>query len=276
MVEPTESQEVAIVKTISRRWLSLGFLTATLVLGTGLASPRARRLTMVVVPARYSVLQVAFDLVARYPCILVSYQGDSTTEVPLLHVWNGQEWQYVSLSDYRTARFLRTVPAQAVLVGTEADLPPVLLDATSWCQLLMNIPALDTPSLVNAFGKVFDFRPHDWQWFAQRYNLDLTDLNAEYRARSWYDRPFLEGGPFEPAPRRPAEPPQAQEEARTPAPVREVLPKPLPIAAEPPVRPEPVVTLEPSGAETSEAAPQTPPSSPSPPPGWEERAVAEP
>ncbi|MBN1270273.1 MAG: hypothetical protein JXB04_11850 [Kiritimatiellae bacterium] len=247
------------------RLISLALAGAACLLGLGMASS-ARRLTLVVVPARYSVIQVAFDVAARYPAILVSYQGDASTEVPLLHAWNGREWVYVSLTDYSEARFLQTVPAQAVLVGGESDLPPVLVDATAWCQMVMSIPAIDTPTLINSLGKVFDFRDRDWQWFARRYNLDLMDLNAQYRGESWYDRPSVEGSPFERQMPPPAyegdvyEAPVVEEAAGSESPPWQ-MPAPSPIYADPPVE-EPVAETPPAETpaveETIEVEPAAP------------------
>jgi len=147
---------------------------------------------MVVVPARYSVLQVAFDLLQKRDAVLVSYQGDASTVTPTLHAWNGREWVYISFDDYAHANFVQVVPTQVVLVGGEDLLPESLVTASSWCPLVMNVPAVDTATLVNSFGKTFRFRESDWQWFSSRYNLELADLNAERRRESWYDQPFYD------------------------------------------------------------------------------------
>ena len=58
-------------------------------------APKPHHITMIVVPARFSVLQVAFDVAEKHPAVIVTYQGDATTEEPLLHAWNGREWTYV-------------------------------------------------------------------------------------------------------------------------------------------------------------------------------------
>lgn len=140
-----------------------------------------------VVPARYSILQVAFDLARRFPVIVVSYQPREGKD-PLLHVWDGQDWLYLTLDDYRQARFVRVRPARAVLVGDETVLPTELVESSRWCPLVLNIRAMDTAGLINGMGQVLAFRDADWRWFAARYNMPLVDQNAELRKKSWYDR----------------------------------------------------------------------------------------
>ncbi len=180
---------------MANRKIGTIFVSAILVLsgllGTAMA-PKPKRLTMIVVPARFSVLQVVTDIANRYPVVLVTYQGDASSQEPLLHAWNGREWAYVANSDYQEAGFLQRIPAQTVLVGDEELLPEILISASAWCPMVMSIPSIDTATLINSFGKVFGFKTRDWKWFAKRYNLSLLDLDAEQRKESWYDRSMAE------------------------------------------------------------------------------------
>jgi hypothetical protein len=48
---------------------------------------------------------------------------------------------------------------------------------------------MDTPSLINAFGKLWQFNREEWEWFAARYRLAVNDVNAPLRSRSWYEHP---------------------------------------------------------------------------------------
>jgi hypothetical protein len=151
------------------------------------------RVTMLVVPARYSVMQVAFDLAQKYSIVLVSYQGDASSEAPLLHAWNGKEWAKITADEYANASFLQVTPGEALLIGDEKLLPPVLASSISgWCPKVTTIPSIDTATLVNTFAKEFSFKPGEWEWFARRYNLTLNDENAPRRSASWYDRPAYE------------------------------------------------------------------------------------
>ena len=124
------------------------------------ASPAQRQLTLLVVPARYNVLQAAFDVASIAPVVLVSYQGEAATENPLLHAWNGSEWVYVSMEDFRDANFVQVSPGETILVGDEQLLPPGLVtSASSWCPKTMTIPTTDTTALLNALGTTWRSSP---------------------------------------------------------------------------------------------------------------------
>ena len=225
---------------------------------------RTPKLTMVVVPARFSVLQVSFDLINRFSTVLVSYQGDATTDVPLIHAWNGQEWVAVTLDDYREAGFLQVTPMRTIIVGDESMVPAVLTEASSWCQEVINIPSIDTATMVNSFGRLFDFKRSDWQWFSKRYNLGLQDMNAEKRKLSWYDYPFVEKKAEKMEEVQPVETPEAV------APVAGDLPPSTEILPPVEAQPEPQPVTEPTPrimAPTAPAAEQAPE-------GWQEKAVA--
>lgn len=270
------------------------------------ADARAGRgLTMLVVPARYSAIQLGMDLVARYPAVLVSYQGDAASQQPILHAWNGEEWVKVPMEDYASAAFLQTVPARAILVGDEKLLPEVLSSSVaSWCGDVTVLRSLDTASLVNELSRLFNFKSGEWRWFARRYNLTLEDGNAAARQESWYDRSSYEDEWTPKLKRRSsdavAEPPAAVAEP-APVPVGEIEePAPAPEAAPLPAGAEaieeqapqfqkeprvlvPSVTEPAMPPEGEEPIIQSPggvvtdrtPSEPEPAPvGWEERAVA--
>ena len=246
------------------------FLAALAVVLAGAAQPAAAvgpGLTMVVMPARYSVLQVGFDLFNRFPVVLVSYQGDATTESPLIHAWNGEEWVKVSQEDYASAAFLQETPGRVILVGDEKLLPPAMGGAAAWCPRVETVADIDTAALVNALAKPLSFSQADWKWFAKRYNLDLEDHNAARRTTSWYDRPAYEdewtpklrrgrAAPIAPA----VESSEAMPVVEPQAPAGEPTVEPPPEPAPAPVQvEEPVVEVAPI-----EAAPLQP---------WEEKAV---
>lgn len=167
------------------------FLAAVMVLSAPAVSSAVAQsdTVLLVVPSRYSVMQVAFDVARRYPTVLVSYQG--TLEEPVLHVWNGYEWMALSLTDYQTGAFLQTYPDRTAFLGDDALLPAELRAINAWCNQVVQLPNLETHELVNGIGRYIPFTPADWRWFAGRYNLTLTNLKAEEaeaaRRESWYD-----------------------------------------------------------------------------------------
>jgi hypothetical protein len=143
---------------------------------------------LLVAPARYSVMQVAFDVARRYPSLLVSYQRPDPD--PRLHVWNGYEWLPLSLEDYQSGAFMQSYPARTFFLGDDGLLPASLRKVDAWCKDTRQIADLETPSLINEIGQGIPFTPADWRWFAGRYNLTLTDTAADRRKQlaeeSWY------------------------------------------------------------------------------------------
>ncbi|MBW7908666.1 MAG: hypothetical protein H3C50_07075 [Kiritimatiellae bacterium] len=162
-----------------------GMLIAAVVL----SAVSAEAFTLIVAPARYSVMQVAQDVLQRTPSVLVSYQGDAATAEPLLHAWNGREWVPMSMKDYREVSFLQRTPDEVVLIGGQDVLPQALVDASSWAPRVERVSDLTTGALVNEFGRIMKWRDSEWRWFAKRYNLALTDEAEPRRRSSWYDQP---------------------------------------------------------------------------------------
>ena len=172
-----------------KKWIWI-WAVAAMVLGGAAATPAAAQAdaVLLVAPARYPVMQVAFDVARRYPTVLVSYQGAPTA--PALHVWNGYEWMALSLGDYQSGAFLQSYPGRTIFLGDDALLPSDLRSIGAWCDQSTQIPTLEKHALVNAIGSYLPFTPSDWRWFAGRYNLTLTNLKAEEaeaaKHETWY------------------------------------------------------------------------------------------
>lgn len=216
------------------RFRALGLIALAVVIAVGAARPVAA-FTLIVAPARYSVLQVAQDVLQRSPSVLVSYQGEASTAEPALHAWNGREWVPVSLKDFREVNFLQKLPDLTILIGSDDVLPRVLQEAASWSPRIERITDMSTGALINDFGRILQWRSSDWQWFARRYNLTLTDEAAERRSSSWYDQP----GPLPDRPRitplpgaRPVRPVESAP-AVAPASATVAEPEPVPVVSAP-------------------------------------------
>lgn len=154
------------------------------------SAPEVQRdVVLLVAPARYNAMQVAFDVARRYSTVLVSYQG--TDPDPKLHVWTGYEWLPLPAGDYRNGSFLQAWPARTVLLGGDDLLPASLKDVSAWCPETTQIDDLETAGIVNGIGRYLPFTPSDWRWFAGRYNLSLVDRNSSLaeaaKKESWYD-----------------------------------------------------------------------------------------
>lgn len=217
------------------RFRAVGFLAlfGGILIG---AAQVAAAFTLIVAPARYSVMQVAQDVLQRSPSVLVSYQGEASTAEPALHAWNGREWVPVTLKDFREVNFLQKLPDRTILIGSDDVLPRVLAEAASWSPRIDRITDMSTGPLINDFGRILQWRSSDWDWFSRRYNLTLVDEAAPLRARSWYDQP----GPLPDRPRL-APPPGARPVRSS----RSAEPSPVPVESAP-IDPAPV---EPASAE---------------------------
>ena len=264
-----------------------GIITGVLLAGTiaGEVHAMASRTSdpvLVVIPDRYATVQLGMDLVGRHRVVLVTYSGNASE--PVLHAWNGSNWVYVNMQDYRDAAFLKVLPTEAVLVGDEATLPRVLLDATDWCSRIWEVPSLQTSDLVNAFGKVLAFKSGEWIWFSKRYNLDVE---GKKKQDSWYFHPYVApaGAPVPAA----SESTNEAEAADAPVPAEAAMPAEGAASEEPP--PVPLVEVEEEHSAPAPVVEDTaPPPAPVPSPAprlslpalqdaemeeWSEEAVAQ-
>ncbi|MFC1461433.1 hypothetical protein ACFLQR_02805 [Verrucomicrobiota bacterium] len=159
-------------------------------LDSGRAEEEARKgPTLLVVPARLRVIQLAFDMALLRPVSVVAYSGDVKSEKPVLHLWTGSGWRYVSVDDFSDGSFLKSVPSRAILVGGDKALPSVLARSVAWCPDTQRIESLNIADLINALDRSFKFKGREWKRLAGRYELTLIDMNDERRASNPYDIP---------------------------------------------------------------------------------------
>ncbi len=176
------------------KWMKHGFFGAFLfgILASALTHadlPGKSDLTLLVVPARFNVLQVCFDVIEyRKQIILLSYQGEPGKHVPVIYAWKKDEWVYISLDDYADADFLKIKPDYAVIVGGSDLLPHELEVVAEWCPNVLKVPVAETTELINAMGEVFSFSRYEWTWFAKRYKRELRDIRRKGEPKSWYDQ----------------------------------------------------------------------------------------
>lgn len=216
-----------------------GFLVVMVAL-VAVAEPQTQNWdTMLVVPARYSVLQIAFDCAHQFKTVLVSYQDGQDGTPLLLYAWNGKEWVYVDTEDYTDASFIKVPPSRVILIGDDSVLPEELVERSGWSANVLSIPTLQTAELLNTLGRHLNFSPYQWKWFSKRYNLKMEDVNVERRQSSWYDGKY----DFEEMDRKRVE--QKSSRQIPPAPVLEVQPATVDIMPIATVPVEPVTRLEP-------------------------------
>lgn len=155
----------------------------------GASGARERGVTLLVAPARPRVIQLAFDLIKLRSVAVVSWHGDAKTAEPVLHVWSGSDWQYVSLPAFSDKSFLPGAVSQAIVIGDDQIVPAVLLNSMPWCSDVKRIQTINIADLVNGLDQSLKFRDDEWQWLAGRNELTLTDQNAERRKYNPYDTP---------------------------------------------------------------------------------------
>lgn len=152
-------------------------------------SKQAPETTLLVVPARPRVVQLAFDLLQIRPVIILSYRGEARAADPLLFVWTKGEWQYVSADDFHERRFVSEWPRQVIVIGDDQILPTMLLEEAAWGADVLRLKTLQVADLINASDPVFRFKDREWRWLARRYDLNLVDTNEPRRTYNPYDIP---------------------------------------------------------------------------------------
>lgn len=175
----------------------VGLLTVASTAGDAGAATAGREAAVLVLPARYSLVQLGFDMARIRTVSLISYDTDPEGGSPLVYAWSvkDDDWIPIQLEDY-TSGELFAYPARVLVFG-DSDLPEALAQSPGADFTISRERGLDIVSVVNALDKAFDFSPREWQWLAKRHRLELKDNNAERRRYGRYGPP---GTP----PRRPS------------------------------------------------------------------------
>ena len=220
---------------------------------------------LVVIPARQRVVEFGFDLIRRQGVTLVAYQQDGADL--LLHFWNGREWVALTPAVYFSGNFLLGAPEQVILIGSDTVLPAMFQTVPDWCRKTARIRSFEVATLVNECGALLNFDVRQWQWFAEKYGLSLTDLNSDRRRWGKYGEPGNEwyrhqspGTGSVPVVTAPLPPVASSEATPTISPVQ-VIPDNVPIQSATPAEaippaPAPVVVPAP---EAITAVPTLPP-----------------
>ncbi len=145
--------------------------------------------TLLIVPARPRIIQLAMDLADMRPVVVLSCRGDARAVDPLLFVWTKGTWQYVSPDDFREHRFVAEWPRQAIVIGDDHALPAMLEDDSSWGADVMRLKTMVLADLINGMDPIFHFTGREWKWLARRYGLTLKDINEPRRNFNPYDTP---------------------------------------------------------------------------------------
>jgi hypothetical protein len=169
--------------------LVVGVVGLGLALEAAWAAKKPREVTLLLVPVRPRVVQLAFDMQELRSVAVVAWHGDSKTTEPVLHVWSGTDWQYVSLPDFGAKTFVPGDIGKVIVVGDKELVPDALLSEMPWCSNVERIETIAVADLINNLDRTLKFKESEWKWLADRYGLTLTDLNAGRRNKNPYDTP---------------------------------------------------------------------------------------
>ncbi|MDA1087527.1 MAG: hypothetical protein O2901_10985, partial [Verrucomicrobia bacterium] len=173
-------------------WLALA---VTFLLAAPFSQARAARppgkasgTTVIVVPALYRAIQIAFDVQRFQSAILVSYQRAEGTDEVIFHGWDGSNWQRVEADLYRSGGFTALPILHTIIVGDERT-PQAVYAATDWAPIAHQIKSYALADQVNGYAKALNLTPQQIRWFARRYDMQIEDLNWERRRYGRYGAP---------------------------------------------------------------------------------------
>lgn len=143
-------------------------------------------LTMLVVPAEKTPVQIAQDISRRYPVLIVSYElvkGKWN-----IYAWNDEKWMPVPEEDYASGTFFANRPKYTVIVVHERFRAPAFLTPNSiWCENASLISSTDPRVMLHLLGLHFDFPYRHWNQMAKRYNYGLEEINPTLNNVHWWN-----------------------------------------------------------------------------------------
>lgn len=168
---------------------------------------------VLIVPARPAVLKLAFDLQNMRDITLVSFrtqtlsgrgatppaspkllgeprQGKAVNIAdPLIHVWKGNDWQYVPFNDFCSMAFIEKAPGTVIVIGDDQTVPKPLLQGMGWPCKIERLLTMDAAALINGLDPYFQFSSREWKRLADSYGLKLEDINEPKRSFNPYNIP---------------------------------------------------------------------------------------
>jgi hypothetical protein len=137
--------------------------------------------TLIVMPARTRVIQLAFQVARVKDVGLVAYNNSPTLKAPLVHVWNGREWIQIGMDEYTAGSFMPSRIGHVFILGDSTELPAAMTVDPAWAATVHKTADLGISSLLNQFNEVLQFSGPQWRWLAGQNGLKLHDGNAERR-----------------------------------------------------------------------------------------------
>ena len=144
---------------------------------------------VLLVPALPRMVQLGQDLAGMRSVTLVSYRGKINDAQPLMHVWTGSEWRYVSFDDFCALRFTAKHPQKVFVIGDDKTAPKALGRGMTWPCKIERLTTLNVADLLNGMDPYFAFSSREWKRLANAYGLEIKDVNAGRRAYNPYNVP---------------------------------------------------------------------------------------
>lgn len=161
-----------------------------LLIGTGFAMGRKapEGVSLLLVPARPSLVQLGMDMAAQEHALLMTYAPNTPTDKLFLHIWDGNQWLPVQQSRFTSGTFVTNPVARLLVVGEGNELTASLIEkGLVWSPEVLHLDNGNVTELINQMGRVYGFKRKDWEWIAARYDLKLENLNKGRTQTSWYD-----------------------------------------------------------------------------------------
>jgi hypothetical protein len=141
--------------------------------------------TLLVVPARQRMVQLAFDMQSLRHAEVISWRAGAGADAPELNYWTGQVWAPLTLAQFRSGEKLARKPQKTIFIGL--DTPAVLTEAP--LPGIARFETFDTAVLVNNLDAFYAFSDSEWRLLSKRYSFMLRDTNARLRQQNRYAQP---------------------------------------------------------------------------------------
>ncbi len=182
----------------------LGALCLSALLASAASAREPSRGTVLVLPARYTHVQLAFDVARMRRLTLVAYPPAQS--IRTVHVWDNaiKEWVATAGSQYLDGTAFDRAPEKVILIGEDQETPESLLQPPAGCDQLVRIPSLKPADIINALTGELRLKPREVEWLSGRFGLKVRDENADRRRWGRYGPPGSRPVRPEPAPLAPS------------------------------------------------------------------------
>lgn len=170
----------------------LSGMVLALVLSVNCVIAASSTSTVLIIPLRYKVVQVAFDVATLRGVNLISYQKIQGSNDLLLHAWNSSvgAWQEIAPADLQTGGVFNSIAA--AVIGPDGGEFIDYVGGRTWGGAVKLLPTYDVAKILSGLSSCYHFKPYEWEWLARRYGLSVKDTNYEQRRYGKYGTPGSE------------------------------------------------------------------------------------